>query len=143
MKLPSWRRTSILAFIAAALIAAACGSPSPEGDEFVFTPVPYTVVPTEPGEPTVVIALDKDGNEYLEGSVLVLVSRRELEGFTEWLDDIGLEWRRLDEDHEELGARPALISVRVPLGAAPAAREFIRDRPGVEAVDLNHLASGG
>ncbi len=68
-----------------------------------------------------------------------------MDEFTEWLGDVGFAWRRIDEDRgtvdEELGITEAIVSVQVPLGAAPDARELISGRPGVETADLNYLMS--
>jgi len=137
-----------LAFIAAAVIAAACGSPDPKVREFVFTPVPYTVLPAEPGETPVVMAVDEDGNEYFAAELVVLIPRVELDDFLGWLDDVGLAGQRLDADRTAAEATraaeagivldKALVFVKVPRGGAIAARDLLRTRPGLGDVELSY-----
>lgn len=135
--------TIILGTAVAALLAAACGNPGPTGNEFVFTPVPYTVLSAEPGETPVVVALDENDSRYVEGGVGVSLPRSELDDFVEWLDDVGFEWRRIDTDRGEIdkewGIDDAVLFVTVPLGAATQARDLIRTRPVVTSADLNYL----
>ncbi len=143
MKHTSQHMSGVFAFAVAAVLAAACGSPAPKTSEFVFTPVPYTVLPAEPGETPVVVALDEDGSRYVEGGVVASLPRDDLSDFVEWLEDAGLEWERIDTDRgeidKELGINDAILFVRVPLGTATQARDLIRSRPEVASADLNYL----
>jgi len=151
MKLLGWPRTGLLALTAFAVIAVACGSPDPSGDAFVFTPVPYTVLPAEPGETPIVVALDDDGDEYLAAEVVVLLRLTDVDRFLAWLKGIGLDGQRLDEDLSDVNATRAAerglvidkasVLVIVPRGAAVAARERIATRPEVESVSLSYLRS--
>jgi len=149
MKLTGWSRMAALALTTATLFAVACGNPGPTGDEFVFTPVPYTVLPAEPGETPRVIAIDDDGEEYLAAELLVLLPRTELDGFLNWLDEVGFEGQRLGEDTSSADATRAAdrgvildkttVLVRVPRGAAIAARDLILARPEVDSVGLSRI----
>ncbi len=143
-------RTAVVALVTAAtLFAAAWGNPGSTGDEFVFTPVPYTVLPAEPGETPRVIAEDEDGEEYLAAELLVLLPRSELDGFLEWLEAVGFEGQRLGEDTTGAAATSAAergvaldkatVLVRVPRGAAIAARTLILQEHEVDSVDLSRI----
>ncbi len=148
MKLTSWSRTAVFPLLAAAAFAAACGNPGPTGNEFVFTPVPYTVLPAEPGETPVVVALDDEGDVYYAAELSFLIDEDELSAFLEWLESVGLEGVRLDEERPaaertmaaERGVTldKAIVFVKVPRGGAIAARDLLRTRRGLEDVELDY-----
>ncbi len=61
-------RTAVVALVTAAAFAAACGNPGPTGEEFVFTPVPFTVLPAEPGKTPAAVDLMETGTSISRGA---------------------------------------------------------------------------
>lgn len=142
MKRIGWRRVMVVAILAAALFAFGCGNPGPARGTFVFTPVPYTVVPAESGQPSFAIGVDENGSKYQADILSVLVPKIDVDDFLDWLTEAGLEGSRMDEELSDENATraagrgieldQALVFVRVPLGSAPDAVDFINTWDGLE-----------
>jgi hypothetical protein len=124
-----------LGLIAVLMVAAACGSPDGDAPEFVYTPVPYTVIPAQTRVPSYIVS-ERDGEVYQADKVLVAVAKEQREEFTEWLDDVGFGVGQIIDTP---GADLPIVTVvvHVPPGSAPDAVEFIRPQLGVREVGLS------
>ena len=121
---------------AAALLAAmavACGSPGPKQREFVFTPVPYTVIAGPRGTP-VAIYETEPGSSFSADSIIVLVSSATRPEFEDWTRRVGFKILQ-SLDGVEQGTE--ILLIEVPVGSVPTAVDLARKQPGVMEVTPN------
>lgn len=112
---------------------AACSGSSDA--EFVYTPVPYTVVMSPSGTPIPWAAERDEGRRYRVDEVVAYVDRDHATQFLTWAREFDFNGEILMDDPS---MDVVMIALTVPVGAARAARDFIQGRPGVEAVDVNY-----
>lgn len=145
-----------LAVVAIALTIAGCGSPDPPNGKFVFTPVPYTVLP-EVFKTPIAVAFDPGagatGSYYLADQVLVQINRDRVVNFTSWaaMVEFDVEVRIADvtlcerDQTQCLDTAPqgiSLLVVKVPVGSALDAVRLIERQHNVFSVELSYLGEG-
>jgi len=121
----------------------ACGNPGAENEEFVFTPAAYTPIPE--GERCDLascgagIALTETGDRYFADHVLLAIDGSFESQILETLDRFGFE---VIERYLPRSDGTLSLLVRVPLGAVPAAIEFLAEQEGVRRATPNVLLTG-
>lgn len=125
----------LFAVPALALAAMACGSPDEPRREFVFTPIPYTVVPEDfgCGPPACGETIVPTGRGAIFTDLAAVVVRvQDTADFKSWLAGYGFEV--LDELRSSSGTNNYLM-IRVPPGSVFAAIELMQAQRGVIAAE--------
>lgn len=143
-QLPPRRATvQVTAFLAAlSLMWSACGSPAPPAREFVFTPVPYTVIADdEPNcaAPSCGDALsvdESDGHRYYADIVSLFVKDGDGDDVAQFAESFGFE---VVERFGSPKAQRETLVVKVPRGSVDAAIEVLRKNDRVISADRNVL----
>ena len=135
-------RAGLLGLLMTASIVVACGSPDAPPREFVFTPVPYTVLPEEardqcraPGCGEAVSA-GESGLKYFADFVIVQVDEARERAFRKWADSYGFDVQHGLTNQVE---GHVVLAVKVPRGSVPDAIRLIEDQPGVISAEPNSL----
>ncbi len=137
------QRRNMFRFICTSALTAllvACGNPGAERRIFVFTPVPYTVVPRDHCTSQLCPSaefIDEDGEKYAADQVGILVQEDAEPHLQDLIDSYGFSvLTRYEQDLRDT----VLLYVGVPAGAAPAARIFFASQEGVIYAELNGVA---